>query len=215
MFNVKLRIVDTAGIEDFEEDKKKKDIENKTIEQTRKALIFSDLALFLIDARQGVTFTDIKLAQWLNKIKKIQNENSENSENNKKNIKNSEEENTENKNNKENYNKNNKENENFYDTREDENGKITINLFNSEEKNNKKNYENPWNNGNIRENFYKNLKKIKEFDEIKIPEIKLIANKVENDFIPDDVYCDFNKLKLGEPIFISAEHGDNMVIKNI
>lgn len=189
MFNVKLRIVDTAGVEDFEENNKKKDIENKTIEQTRKALIFSDLALFLIDARQGVTFTDIKLAEWINKVKKIQNEKNENLLNEDSNENKSDEEN---------------ENENYISNK-DENGKITLDLNSKEtEKNNKK---------SSRENFYRNLKKIKEFDEIKIPEVKLIANKVENDFIPDDVYSDFNKLKLGEPIFISAEHGDNMVNK--
>ena len=27
----------------------------------------------------------------------------------------------------------------------------------------------------------------------------------------DDVYSDFIRLKLGEPLLISAEHGDNMV----
>lgn len=111
MFGVKIRVVDTAGIEDFEENKKNKDIINKTIEQTRKGLIFSDLALFLIDARQGITFTDIKLANWINKIKKsqIEKDSEKLKQENEELIKNKEEETTD----EENKDKNTEDSENI------------------------------------------------------------------------------------------------------
>lgn len=190
MFGVKLRIVDTAGVEDFEESKKYEDILNKTIEQTRKALIYSDLAFFLIDARKGVTFTDIKLANWINKIKKMQEDNELNIADEVKDSKEHDED-----------EKIEDNNSNFQDN---------DNLDNKDKKRNSRR-ERFDNKKSEREKFYEKLKEIKETDEIRIPPIKLIANKCENNFVPDDVFCDFINLKLGEPLLISAEHGDNMV----
>jgi len=215
MFGVKIRVVDTAGVDDFEENKKNDDILNKTIEQTRKALIYSDLALFLIDARKGVTFTDIKLANWINKTRKMQ-EDSEalkfnQDKEDKKNGINNDNDNikinqlVEEEEEKENINNNTDEKVNMYieGNSSTEDKSPNYRKDRSGKKVNKK---------TEREKFYEKLKELKETDEIKIPPVKLIANKTENNFVPDDVFCDFIKMKLGEPLLISAEHGDNMVV---
>lgn len=60
---MEFRMVDTAGLEkDFTGE-----LERKTFEQTAKALEDADLALFLIDARAGLTPLDIHFAEWLRK----------------------------------------------------------------------------------------------------------------------------------------------------
>ncbi len=204
MFGVKLRIVDTAGIDDFEENKKYDEIINKTIEQTRKGLIYSDLALFLIDARKGITFIDIKLANWINKVKKIQAENQNFEKNDSESIEKTI-------NIKENNNNSHQQNEDIDDLiiKEYENKDEKLNIENNIT--NKFGKENQEKNKTEREIFYDKLKQMKLTDEIKIPPVILIANKTENNFVPDDVFCDFIKLNLGEPLLISAEHGDNMV----
>ncbi len=144
---MKLRIIDTAGVDDFEESNDYDEIVNKTIQQTRQALVHSDLALFLLDSRQGITPTDVQLARWLNYLK---------------------------------YRKDNPEKINF------------DNISSSDE-------------------FYKKLKTLKEEEDVQLlSKVLLIANKVENNFIPSEIFSDFNKLKLGEPILISAEQGDNL-----
>ena len=207
MFGVKIRVVDTAGVEDFEESKKYEEILNKTIEQTRKALIYSDLALFLIDSRKGITFTDIKLANWINKIRKMQEES----------------EAFKNKEAKEKFEDNENEEEigkeNLINDNSNENvGKDIDENLQTEDKlisnNNGRKFRKAKQEDNKteKEKFYEKLKELKETDEIKIPPVKLIANKTEDNFVPDDVYCDFIKMNLGEPLLISAEHGDNMVI---
>ena len=35
------------------------------LRQTRNALIYADLALFLVDARDGITYNDVALYKWL------------------------------------------------------------------------------------------------------------------------------------------------------
>ena len=35
------------------------------LRQTRNALIYSDLALFIIDGREGITYNDVALYKWL------------------------------------------------------------------------------------------------------------------------------------------------------
>ncbi len=35
------------------------------LRQTRNALIYSDLALFMLDARQGIDYSDVALYKWL------------------------------------------------------------------------------------------------------------------------------------------------------
>ena len=36
------------------------------LRQTRNALIYSDLALFVLDSREGINFNDVALYKWLN-----------------------------------------------------------------------------------------------------------------------------------------------------
>jgi GTP-binding protein len=137
MYGVKIRFVDTAGVDDLENNQTYEDIVNKTITQTRQALIYSDLALFVIDARVGIVPADLGLAKWLNSLR-------------------------------------------------NENHKVSS-------------------------NFYENLRQIKDKQDIKIPKIVLVANKVEDDFVPSDVYNEYQQLKFDEPVYISAEHGDGLV----
>ena len=35
------------------------------LKQTRNALIYSDLALFMLDTREGITYQDVALYNWL------------------------------------------------------------------------------------------------------------------------------------------------------
>ena len=35
------------------------------LKQTRNALIYSDLALFILDSREGITYNDVALYKWL------------------------------------------------------------------------------------------------------------------------------------------------------
>lgn len=150
MFGIKMRLVDTAGVDDLEENSTYEDIINKTINQTRQALIYSDMAFFVIDSKVGITHNDIKLAKWINKIREKQEQNKTST-------------------------KQNTGNEEISPS-----------------------------------DFYKNLKTMKDEDEIKIPKLYLIANKVEDNFTPSEVFSDFPKLNMGDPILISAEQGDNL-----
>jgi predicted GTPase len=38
---------------------------NDMLKQTRNALIYSDLALFMLDSRTGITHNDVMLYRWL------------------------------------------------------------------------------------------------------------------------------------------------------
>jgi hypothetical protein len=72
-FDVPIRLVDTAGFEgtkDLDEGKlTRRNLNRKLIEdmlkQTRNALIYSDLALFVMDTREGITYNDVALYNWL------------------------------------------------------------------------------------------------------------------------------------------------------
>lgn len=35
------------------------------LQQTRNALIYADLALFMLDSRSGITYNDVMLYRWL------------------------------------------------------------------------------------------------------------------------------------------------------
>jgi predicted GTPase len=39
------------------------------MKQTRNALIYSDLALFVMDSREGITYNDVALYNWLTQSK--------------------------------------------------------------------------------------------------------------------------------------------------
>ena len=65
--------MDTAGFEPTEaqdpDDLKSRSLNKQLLEdmlrQTRNALIYSDLALFLLDGREGITYNDVALYKWL------------------------------------------------------------------------------------------------------------------------------------------------------
>ena len=69
-----MRIVDTAGYEESagqtDKDLRSRSLNRKLLhemlKQTRNALIYSDLALFVMDAREGITYNDVALYKWLN-----------------------------------------------------------------------------------------------------------------------------------------------------
>jgi GTP-binding protein len=73
VFDIPIRIVDTAGFEGTRDlDEKRlshRNLNRKLIEsmmvQTRNALIYSDLAIFVLDSREGITYNDVALYNWL------------------------------------------------------------------------------------------------------------------------------------------------------
>ena len=76
-FDIPIRLVDTAGFEgskDYDEKKLTRRNLNKQLidgmmKQTRNALIYSDLALFVMDSREGITYNDVALYNWLTQSK--------------------------------------------------------------------------------------------------------------------------------------------------
>jgi len=62
--SMEFKIVDTAGLE---EGISKKQLEARMFEQTKVAILDSDLCLFLVDAREGVTPIDAHFANWIRK----------------------------------------------------------------------------------------------------------------------------------------------------
>jgi small GTP-binding protein len=161
LFDIKVKLVDTAGVEQLEEENSNKDaITKESISQTRKALVLADLGLFMIDARAGVTTADINLAHWINQRR--------------------------------NYNKKMNELEQQLEKVSSKEENLT-----SEEK----------------EELYESYRKMKLSKDVTIPPIRLIINKAENNFRGNGIETDYIKLNLGDPIYISAEHGDNMVNK--
>jgi GTPase len=64
--DLELRITDTAGFEQS----KGRDLAARMRAQTERAVAEADVALFLIDARAGVTALDRDLAQWLRRLGK-------------------------------------------------------------------------------------------------------------------------------------------------
>jgi GTPase len=59
--DLKFRLIDTAGLEDVHDSS----LESRMREQTERALADADVAIFLIDARAGVTPVDAHFAGWL------------------------------------------------------------------------------------------------------------------------------------------------------
>jgi GTPase len=74
LFDIPIRVVDTAGFEETvgQSDAmlKHRSLNRKMLQdmlvQTRNALIYSDLALFVLDSREGITYNDVALFKWLN-----------------------------------------------------------------------------------------------------------------------------------------------------
>ena len=74
---VKLKVIDTAGFEMENESKESlegRKLNKRLVEdmllQTRNALIYADLAIFMLDVRQGISEQDLALEQWL-RMKKM------------------------------------------------------------------------------------------------------------------------------------------------
>jgi GTPase len=71
LFNIPIRLVDTAGFEGTTSDATlqarnlNRQMVNDMLQQTRNALIYADLALFLLDTRTGITQNDVMLYRWL------------------------------------------------------------------------------------------------------------------------------------------------------
>ena len=78
LFPLPVRIVDTAGYEDIEnlDQPESRSINEEMMEdmivQTRNALIYSDLAIFIVDAREGIQHHDIALHKWITERKFLQ-----------------------------------------------------------------------------------------------------------------------------------------------
>ena len=74
LFDIPIRVVDTAGFEETvgqtDAMLKHRSLNRKMLQdmlvQTRNALIYSDLALFVLDSREGITYNDVALFKWLN-----------------------------------------------------------------------------------------------------------------------------------------------------
>lgn len=64
LFDVPIKFVDTAGWEP-QDTSNSPSIVHKMIHQTRQALLQSNLALFLLDCKTGLTAVDMNLARWL------------------------------------------------------------------------------------------------------------------------------------------------------
>ena len=71
LFDIPIRIVDTAGYEGTTKDETldarnlNRQMVDDMLQQTRNALIYADLALFLLDTRDGITYNDVMLYKWL------------------------------------------------------------------------------------------------------------------------------------------------------
>jgi hypothetical protein len=55
LFKVPVRLVDTAGIENVNIKKLRSTLQEKMLIQTLTALTYSDVALFVVDAKNGIT----------------------------------------------------------------------------------------------------------------------------------------------------------------
>lgn len=66
LYNRKVRLIDTAGLEETFDDS----IEGRMRRQTEEAMKQADAILFLIDGREGLTPTDEHFARWVRKQKK-------------------------------------------------------------------------------------------------------------------------------------------------
>ena len=159
LFDLKIKLVDTAGVDSFENKAIHKDeISRESVAQTRKALVLSDLAFFIVDARAGITKEDISLSKWINERKQF--------------------------------------NMRLKD--------LEVNLEKMSKEANKNQLE--------KDQLYEDYKKMKLSKDVVIPPIRLIINKAEDNFRGNNIETDYLKLDLGEPLYISAEHGDNMVL---
>ncbi|EGR28132.1 hypothetical protein IMG5_182690 [Ichthyophthirius multifiliis] len=69
-----IRVVDTAGLEDIPKDKFTGELREKMMNQTLQALLLSDLAVFMVDVRNGISKLDEEIGFWLKKNMKKKEE---------------------------------------------------------------------------------------------------------------------------------------------
>lgn len=80
VFDMPIRLVDTAGFEGqhamslADDQRRERQLSRRKLnrqlledmlKQTRNALIYSDLALFVLDTREGISYQDVALYNWL------------------------------------------------------------------------------------------------------------------------------------------------------
>jgi len=195
--DTKVKLVDTAGVNtlDDKETKKQLNIFNESnadknqdklselsIFQTRNALIYSDLAIFVVDGRKGFTYEDYEIANWMDKY--IEKEDLY--------IKDSEEEVDE-------EERKLLEDSDKQENKEDQEAKVVEEQTVESESNEKD-----------ESTFFKNIQDFKKTENIKIPDIILVANKVEDNFIPYELFESQIPSFMNYPILISAQKGDGM-----
>ena len=184
----KVKIVDTAGINSFD-DKYYSDIKNDigklTLFQSRNALLKSDLALFIIDGREGFTNEDKCLYKWL--------------ESNMKDL--------------EIRGRNAQKINDYIDLRKDnyfdKENETPLEIEEEKEQIQQTKKDSEIIDEINESNFFKFIKSKNQVDAIyKLPKIIFIANKVEDDYIPKNL-IDLPSY-LNRPIYISAKKGDGM-----
>eukprot|EP00826_Nyctotherus_ovalis_P036724 TRINITY_DN3281_c0_g2_i2.p1 TRINITY_DN3281_c0_g2~~TRINITY_DN3281_c0_g2_i2.p1 ORF type:complete len:587 (-),score=170.81 TRINITY_DN3281_c0_g2_i2:83-1843(-) len=157
------------------------------IQQTRTALIYSDLALFLVDTKAGIKEDDLLLSEWLHTRMKLG-----------RNVGVAVEE----------VPKTLEERKKEFD-RIVEEGREAIpgsNLIRMS----KKKLTRKFRELERKSKQIRNLLLVENEDDVKVPTVLLVANKTEDGF-KGDIEETYDQLSLGEPILISGEHGDGIV----
>ena len=194
IFDLPVRIVDTAGFEDIKnlDEPETRSINtnmvNDMLLQTRNALLYSDLAIFMLDWRTGIQHNDIILHEWIMKKRFINQKKSEEVKTTKKKALNPEII----------YEKPLKElkDEKIYQRQMDkyENQQNELKMQRQEHQ--------------FKASFNNKFDILNEED-IKVPRIVYVVNKSEDGY-EGDIMADIWKLGIENPLFISAEHGDGL-----
>ena len=157
------------------------------VQQTRSALIYSDLALFVVDSRDGIKGDDKFLSRWLQTRMKLTKNLNLDTENIPRTLEQRRQE--------------------FQKIVEE--GKELIPGSNlqkmSKTKLNKKFKELEYKGKQI-----KDLLLAENEDDVKVPKLLLIANKAEDGF-KGNIEKNSDTLNIGNLIFVSGEHGDGLV----
>lgn len=190
---VPVRVVDTAGFEDVEalEEPQTRSVNKQMMKdmimQTRNALIYSDLAIFMLDSTSGIHHHDIALHDWImNKKFAMQNRELETTKESKP-----------------------LNPQIIYDKplkglKDDKSYKKELELYELQ----KTEFQLKRQEANFKASFRNPLEEV-DPDEVKIPKIIYVANKSE-DGREGDIMAEAWKLGIDVPLFISAQHGDGM-----
>jgi len=193
LFPIPVRLVDTAGFEDIENllEPEKRSINKRMMQdmiiQTRNALIYADLAIFMLDSTTGIHHHDVALHKWIMERKYIQQERdlspiAEPEPLNPEII----------------YEKPLK------DFTNDKKYKKELELYELQQSELHLKKREAY----FRSQFKNPLESVRN-DEVKIPPIIYVSNKAEDDN-EGDIMANAWKLDIDIPLFISAMHGDGM-----